>query len=240
MLKYEAIAEDLRKQIEDGTLGQNERLPTVVELCHAYGVSKITIRRAMERLKKDGLVSSRRGSGTFVKRSASFEENPLVTGLNEHAEGFTAQHAKAGDAVSSEVYDFAVITPPAEVAELLGLSAEDFTYYHCRTRIANDLPIAIEYTYMSLALIPGLKLHHLYESVYRYLREEVGLKLGSFHRAIRAVPATEEEATRLKTEPGAPLLELEQVGYLDSGIPFEYSRTRNVGSRYVLNNITLA
>lgn len=240
MLKYEAIAADIQKSIEDGALKPNEKLPTVVELCELYGVSKITVRRAMEWLQENGLVASRRGSGTFVKKPITLPENPLVTGLNERAEGFSAQHYKRSEKVTSKVYDFSVVTPPATIAELLNISPDDFTYYHCRTRLSNDVPIAIEYTYMPLDLVPGLKRHHLYGSVYRYMRDQVGLKLSSFHRAIRAVPATEEEAERLDTEEGSPLLELEQVGYLDSGVPFEYSRSRNVGSRYVLNNITLA
>lgn len=240
MLKYESIAADIQQAIESGALKPNEKLPTVVELCESYGVSKITVRRAVERLIESGLVSSRRGSGTFVKPSINLPTNPLVTGLNERADGFSAQHQRLHDKVSSRVYDFTVVTPPAEVAELLNLKPEDFTFYICRVRLANDVPIAIEYTYMPLALVPDLKRHHALGSIYRYLHEEAGLKPTSFHRAIRALPATKEEAERLETKPSAPLLELEQVGYLDSGIPFEYSRSRNVGSRYVLNNITLA
>ena len=52
--------------------------------------------------------------------------------------------------------------------------------------------------------------------------------------------ATEEEAERLDTKPGAPLLELNQIGFLDSGNAFEYSISRNVGDRFELHNVTLA
>lgn len=52
--------------------------------------------------------------------------------------------------------------------------------------------------------------------------------------------ATEEEAERLGTKPGAPLLELNQIGFLDSGNAFEYSISRNVGDRFELHNVTLA
>ena len=71
-------------------------------------------------------------------------------------------------------------------------------------------------------------------------REQCGLKISSFHRTIRAVAATEEEAERLDTKPGAPLLELNQIGFLDSGNAFEYSISRNVGDRFELHNVTLA
>jgi len=60
------------------------------------------------------------------------------------------------------------------------------------------------------------------------------------HRTIRAVAATEEEAERLDTTPGSPLLELNQIGFLDSGTAFEYSISRNVGDLFELHNVTLA
>lgn len=52
--------------------------------------------------------------------------------------------------------------------------------------------------------------------------------------------STEEEAERLDTKPGSPLLELNQIGFLDSGAAFEYSVSRNVGDRFELHNVTLA
>ena len=52
--------------------------------------------------------------------------------------------------------------------------------------------------------------------------------------------STEEEAERLDTKPGSPLLELTQIGFLDSGAAFEYSVSRNVGDRFELHNVTLA
>lgn len=52
--------------------------------------------------------------------------------------------------------------------------------------------------------------------------------------------STEEEAERLDTKPGSPLLELNQIGFLDSGAAFEYSISHNVGDRFELHNVTLA
>ncbi len=65
------------------------------------------------------------------------------------------------------------------------------------------------------------------------------MHLSSFHRIIRAVPATLEEAQWLETEEGSPLLEIEQIGFVDTGLPFEYSISRNVGSRAELHNINI-
>lgn len=238
--KYELIATDVQRSIEDGTLRPGDKLPTVVEFCELYGVSKITVKRAMERVTELGLVTSRRGSGTYVKETAGLPDSMQSKARSDRAGGFTAEHRGTDDKVTSVVYDFSIQNPPANVARLLNLSVDDFAYHHCRTRLLNGVPIVIEYTYMPLELIPGLKKKQLYGSVYSYINNTLGLKISSFHRTIRAVRATEEEATRLDIQPGDPLLELEQVGFLDSGVPFEYSVSHNVGDRYELHNVTLA
>lgn len=240
MLKYQSIAQDIQNSIEDGTLKPGEKLPTVVELCETYAVSKITIKRAMDLLTEVGLVTSKRGSGTYVKNASSIPVDPLSVGVSDRAGGFTAEHADPSERVTSKVYTFEIVNPSEEIARRLGISTDDFVYYDCRVRLLNDVPIVIERTYMPLDVIPGLKKHHLYGSIYSYIGEGLGLKISSFHRVIRAVAATDEEAERLAVTPGEPLLELEQVGYLDSGVAFEYSVSRNVGTRYQLNTITMA
>lgn len=126
-----------------------------------------------------------------------------------------------------------------DIARHLNIQPDDFVYHHCRTRCLDGLPIVIEYTYMPLDLVPGLKKSQLYQSVYAYLRDVLGYKISSFHRIIRAVAATEEEAERLEVAAGSPLLELEQVGFLDDGTPFEYSVSRNVGDRSELRDISV-
>ena len=236
--KYEAIAADVRRSIEDGALKPGDKLPTVVEFCELYGVSKITVKRAIEQITEEGLVTSRRGSGTYVKDSAGFPDKAFYLGKNDRAQGFAYEHR--GQKVESVVYDFSITNPPAEVAAQLSLAEDDFAYHIVRVREADGVPIVIEYTYMPLELIPGLKKKDLYGSVYSFIREKCGLKISSFHRTVRAVAATEEEAERLSCKPGSPLLELNQIGFLDSGAAFEYSVSRNVGDRFELHNVTLA
>ena len=239
MLKYQSIAQDIQQSIEDGSLKPNDKLPTVVELCETYGVSKITVKRAIDLLTEQGYVASKRGSGTYVKSSSDLPIDNFDFTQSDRARGFTVEHSGAGQKITSVVYDFSIVNPPEDVARHLGISPDDFTYHHCRVRCLDDTPIVIEYTYMPLDLIPGLKKAELYKSVYRYIREEVGLKIASFHRIIRAIPATDEEAERLNTTPGSPLLEIEQVGFLDDGTAFEYSQSRNVGNRSELRIVNV-
>ena len=254
MLKYQAIAADIQRSIEAGALRPNSKLPTVVELCEAYGVSKITIKRAIDLLTDKGLISSRRGSGTYVKNTTELFEQTGIERIDgtadggddsfafshsDRAAGFTKEHEGEGKKVSSVVYDFSIVNPPANIARHLNIQPDDFAYYHCRARCLDGQPMVIEYTYMPLDLIPGLKRSQLYLSVYDYLKNTLGLKISSFHRILRAVPATEEEAERLNTKPGVPMLEIAQVGFLDDGTPFEYSVSRYEGTRGEIREVNV-
>ena len=88
----EVVADDLQRQISDGSLKSGDRLPTIDQLAIQYGVGKSTIREAISQLKARGLVQPRQGEGTFVTQSADFALQsanhalgniPLLTGNPE-------------------------------------------------------------------------------------------------------------------------------------------------------------
>ena len=170
--KYEAIAADIRRSIEDGALNPGDKLPTVVEFCELYSVSKITVKRAIEQITDEGLVTSRRGSGTYVKDTAGLPGQAFFQGKNDRSQGFSYEHR--GEKVTSVVYDFSIVNPPADVAAQLGIAEDDFAYHIVRVRQVDEKPIVIEYTYMPLELIPGLKKKDLYGSVYSFIRKQCG------------------------------------------------------------------
>ena len=76
MYKYEMIAEEIQKKIKDGTYPPDTRLPQEMEMCKIYDASRITIREAMELLVAKGLITKRRGAGTFVKSRGSGHDGP--------------------------------------------------------------------------------------------------------------------------------------------------------------------
>lgn len=76
--------------------------------------------------------------------------------------------------MTSVVYDFSIVNPPADIAAQLGIAEDDFAYHIVRVRQADEKPIVIEYTYMPLELIPGLKKKDLYGSVYHSSASNAG------------------------------------------------------------------
>ena len=128
MLKYESVADDIRKKIATGEYGPNDQLPTTPELCDLYDVSKITIKKAMDELVQQGLIARRRGSGTYVKRVPQPEaQSPSGWDMSSQMAGFCADHP--GVKVTSDVHEFSVVRPKPEVAGLLGMDPDEFTYY---------------------------------------------------------------------------------------------------------------
>ncbi len=235
MLKYEAIAAKLRKDIMSGKYSAGQQLPLEKEMCAQYDVSRITIKRAMDQLVKQGLVVKRRGSGTFVKSLDDTDVKEL--GMANQFNGFTATFK--GRKVNTKVLRFDIIHPTSEVANKLQMSTDDFIYYVVRVRSLEGEPIVIEYTQMPIQLIPGLKRQIIEKSIYSYIENDLKLKIQSAHRTVRAIMPTEEEKKELAIEGILPLLEVEQVAFLDDGRPFEYSVAHHRGDRNVFRSVSI-
>ena len=235
MSKYEEIAEDIRSGILSGKYNPNEQLPLEKEMCEYYGVSRITIKKAVDELVIQGLVIKRRGSGTFVKAVGGADVQELS--MAKQFEGFSESNKDKN--VYSKVVKFEVIHPSEEIATKLKITCDDFVYYIIRTRYADDEPYVFEYTYMPIGLIPGIKNDILMSSIYNYIEEKLKLKIKSAHRVIRAMLPNEQEQEWLKIESNFPILEVEQVGFLDNGQPFEYSKSHHRSDKIEFRTVSI-
>ncbi len=235
MAKYEDIAEDIRNGITSGKYNTNEQLPLEKEMCEYYGVSRITVKKAVDELVIQGLVIKRRGSGTFVKALNDGDVQELS--LARQFEGFS--ETNKDKTVSSKIIKFEVIHPSEEIGTKLKISCDDFAYYVIRARYADGEPYVVEYTYMPIGLIPGIKTDILINSIYRYIEKKLKLKIKSAHRVIRAILPNELEQEWLKIEKNFPILEVEQVGFLDNGQPFEYSTSHHRSDRIEFRTVSI-
>jgi GntR family transcriptional regulator len=225
-MKYEIVANDLIDAIRTGVYKPSEQLPSIEALCEMYEVSKMTIKKSLDVLQDAGYITRRRGSGSFVKNvqapihKVAFETSGQMSGL-------TAEQGAAGIKITTEVIDFGVEPPSPEVAHMLALESDQFVYRICRVRFADDRPHAVEYTHMPIDLIPNLRRKNAEGSIYSYIEGDLRLRIASAHRIVRAVLPTKEEQKWMKVGPHEPLLEVEQVAFLDDGTPFEYSFSRH-------------
>ena len=236
MVKYQEIANNLRSQIQAGVYKSGEQLALEREMCEQYGVSRITIKKAVDQLVKEGLVVKRRGSGTFVKSLANQDVHDIS--MANQFSGFS--QAFEGHKIATEVVRFDIIHPEPEVAEKLNITTDDFVYDIIRLRKVDEQPVVIEYTQMPIELIPGIKREVLEKSIYQYIETQLHFKIQSAHRFIRALMPTEQEEKLLHIEHGKmPILEVEQIAFLDDGRAFEYSKAHHRGDKQTFRVVSI-
>lgn len=236
MLKYEKIALDIQQKINDGIYKPNDQLPLEKEMCKSYGVSRITIKKAMDKLVLSGAIIKRRGSGSFVKDIDNNEVGDISTSLQ--FTGFTGSF-RGKKKVSTDILEFKIINPTEEIANKLKIDTEDFVYYICRVRYADNKPCVIEYTYMPIDVIPGIKKEILSKSIYEYIENTLNLKIKSAHRTVRALLPSEVEQKYLKIAGDFPILQVEQIAFLDNGQPFEYSKSHHRSDTFEFKSVSV-
>ena len=232
MTKYELILGDIRKKIQNGSYMMNEKLPTEAQLCEQYQVSRITIKKAIDQLVYEGLVIKRRGAGTFVKGVSEYKGQ-----LENQMNGLFSQIDKSK--IKSEVVEFQVIPAGREIGEKLKIGPDDFVYYIIRFRNDGAQWKVLDFCYMPIDLIPGLKKEILYQSIYNYIEKTLGLKIQSAHRTISAKRPDEYDKKYLGIKNTDPVLSIEQVGYLDNGMPFEYSDQHHIGDDFNYKTVSV-
>ena len=223
MNKFAMIAADITEQITSGTYRPGDRLPTIPELCEKYQVSKITVKRAMDRLVMRGLVARRRGSGTFV-RSASLSRD------------YTQPEASL---VNFKLHEFEVRHPTAAVAQFLRLDESEFVFYIHRTRVEDGTPHADELLFMPIRLVPRMREDQARTDFTAYLESECGLRRSSVNQYARAVLTDPDTERELGIDTQTPLLEVEYTLFLDDGQPFLHALVRHKPGYELRNNYVL-
>lgn len=217
---YKEIAAILKERIIEGEYLEGDVLPDQESLAVEFKTSRITIRKAIQLLIDEGLLYTRRGSGTYVKNNIKHNEN--VTQINSKF-GTTLQE---GEEVTSKIIKFDVRFPSEHEMELLYLKKSDPVYDLQRVRYSEGVAKSIESSVMPLKLITGLDEDILHASIYNYIRNTLGYVISAASRTIIASKADELEATEFNLQVGEPVLEVNQLVFFDDGTPFEISKTR--------------
>lgn len=190
-------------------------MPDGKSLATDYGVSLMTLKRALDLLVAEGYIIRRRGDGSFIR--------DWKQGVKPHLYSLKGAYENYDRALTSKVLTFEVIRPDRLVADKLSISTDEFVYHIVRLRLLDEQPIIIEYTYMPVSEIPSLKREHLETSIYSYIREELGRKIHSTCVKISGKRPTDLECQEMGLSPTDFLMEVEQVGCLDNCRVFEYS-----------------
>ncbi len=168
---YAQIVEQLKQDIESGVYSKDGRLPTEAELSAEYGVSRITIRRAVEELVNQSLVEKRQGKGTFICA-------PKLTRQLDGPMSFTEMCAANGLKARAKLLDAGISSPSSlDVREALGLKEGEPAVRIRRLRYAGDRPLVLEDNFYPLEYSYLLSIDLENDSIYRYLQQEKGIEL---------------------------------------------------------------
>lgn len=221
-IKYKNIYNSIKNKITTGVYKENEQIPDEMTLCKEYNCSRMTVKKALDMLVQEGLVYRKRGQGSFVMLQGDIHHRLLLqeselAGLTRSMPGKT----------KSTVLEFRLMFADEKIAQCLKLNVNDPIYNILRLRFIDNKPCILERTYMSVTLIPGITLDVLNHSIYNYIEQELCYKIASAQKTSRADISTSFDHQYLLLKDVEPVLEVEQIAYLDNGQPFEYSITRH-------------
>jgi len=222
---YYQLKEIFRSWIISGKFDSERRFPSESELQERFGVSRMTVRRALSELVHEGFLVREQGRGSFVVK-------PRVQDQLRRLTSFTEDMQLRGLPTESRILDFRVVHD-GEVARKMEIPEDEELVQLRRLRLVEGEAIAIQNAFIRHRFCPGIVERGLIEgSLYRTLEEGYGLRLGRALQTVEAKPADEYEARLLEIEPGQPILLLERLTFLKGGEPMEYVRSAYRGDRY--------
>jgi GntR family transcriptional regulator len=224
------IARLLSEAIEAGQLEVGARLPSEPKLAEMFKVSRNTTREALRLLMAEGIVESRKGIGTFVRR-ASAPVLPVGTGLEELT-STTRMIQAAGCTPGSRDYELTVVAAPDEVARALGLDEGAFAYRVTRVRLADERPVMLCVEYLPMARVDESVMRAFDGSSLFSFLERSGMRVAVARAVVRPVLPTPEIAAALSVRETQPLLLLLQTHYDAADRPFLYSENM-IDSRFL-------
>jgi GntR family transcriptional regulator len=237
-VRYVELADTLRDRIVSGARGA---LASEAELGREYGVSRVTVRRALELLRDEGLVSARQGVGWFVAVDPVRQSLGRVTTVEAALEAAGAESGR-------RVLEFTFERAPVDVAKTLGLAADGEVLRVTRLNLADGEPFALVTVWVAATLGAHLSRADVERSTFYDLLPLQGVEPGRVVQTITAIEAAPEQSEQLGVPVGSPLLACRRVTYDRHGdavivaehryaahltaLEVEFPATQNPGARH--------
>ncbi len=218
--------EILRREIADRR-SQNEvyQLPSENELAQRYGLSRATVRHALDELEREGWIYRKKGIGSFAPVRRFEQELTQLVSTSEDMR-------QRGWPLVTKVISVQLLPAPEHVARALELVPGTPIYALCRLRVVEEVPLSVQTAHLPAALCPKLEENDLSSSLYNLLEGRYGLTLWSGREILRARGATAWEANLLNIREGAPVMYAERITYAANGVAVEYLEAVWRGDRY--------
>lgn len=193
-------------------------IPTEIEISEYFGISRPTVRQAINELVVEGYLYRIKAKGTFISKPKIEQDFLLIL------DSFNNEMKKKGLTPSTRILARELVKCDEKVAQTLKINEGDDVIKLSRLRFANDEPIVFVITYIPYRICPGLMTRDLeIESIYEIIEKESGMLISSATRSLESMLAGDFEAKLLNIPKGAPVQYFESVISLENGTPVEYS-----------------
>jgi DNA-binding GntR family transcriptional regulator len=218
---YHQLTLMLRKKIVTGEWAEGTKILKEEALASEYGVSRVTIRQAMDTLEKEGLISRQKHIGTFVRKVPQ----PVIHDFSLPSV-LCAKLGRRGISFNSEILDLKIVPRIPEINAALKLTHEQSLAYIRRLFFYNNVAIALNESWISQELVPdiveqGLIDNHLSVT----LTKRYNLSPVNIQNTIEAVSLDVEAIQILQVSSETPIMAVTSISFLPYEVPLEYSYT---------------
>lgn len=213
--RYHQVYVTLRTWVRDGTYKPGDRIPTEPQLCEMFEVSRITVRKAIDNLCREGWLVRQQGRGTFVQLSAS---RAAASADLDHVRSQVAGLAAATEVVDLRVVD---VTPDDETRAALLIGEGELVQRATHVRTVKGAPLGLITTYVPLDVARRVNAAEMARQPMFELLGTAGITLARADQYIGATLAGVEAAQALEVAVGAPLLRLSRTVFDAQGRPVE-------------------
>lgn len=225
---YLQLTDKIRKDIDSGIYKRGQKIPTELELCDLYGVSRITVRKALNELEKENLLVRERGKGTFVA-------TVMLRRDIAHNTSFTKICQATNQTPGAKTIKSVIEDATQEDKEALNLAEGSRVIVLERIRYANSVPVAIEFSRFPERFSFLLDEDLNNASLISILSEKHGITFtNSSYKIIKLVFATYEQAHYLSLSSGYPLISISSLSNDADGVPSHRSLQLIVGDKFEL------
>ena len=205
-------------------LGVGSAIPSERQLSAEFGVSRLTLRAALDELAREGYLVRRRGSGTYVQQPKISQELTMTS--------FSEDMRRRGMAPGSRTLSLTRQLAGARLGRFLHVSPGEEIVVVRRLRLADGVSMAIETLHIPASLVPGVKPSDLEGSFYELLRAKYDLEISSATQTIEPTVTNEDESEALGVPLHSPALLFERTSRDAAGRTLEFVHSIYRGDRY--------
>lgn len=225
---YYRVKRSLTERIRSGEFRLGDMLPSEDSLAEQYGVSRITVKRAVLDLAREGVVYRKQGKGTFVA-------TPKIEEDIGHAVALLKPVPMHGGKRTHRLLSAAIISPEPGIAECLNIHEDERVVEVIRVKYADEQPIQLEQSYVPESVCPGL-VEKIKASpatlMYEMLKEEYGIALMRAKLFIEPTVLTTRQARLLHAKMGLPAMLWQRITYTTGERPVELYKALVRGDRF--------